>query len=125
MTNEPTSQPTNNNPHSNAGETPREIGHATATATAPEIPTTPEATTEFQDKVLEMGADTKHIAAQTDRIAAHLLDGPTDERRNAARTLLAQVEQISRTQALLIHLVEEILARLPPAPTQGEADKLQ
>ena len=122
MTNEPTSQPTNNNPHSNqtgdqaTGPTP---------APAPENQSKPKATSELQDKFLQMGADTKHIAAQTDRIAAHLLDGPTDERRNAARTLLAQVEQITRTQTLLLQRVEEILARLPPAPTQGEADKLQ
>ncbi|OZB39240.1 MAG: hypothetical protein B7X48_09845 [Acidiphilium sp. 34-60-192] len=101
------------------------MGHATARATAPEIPTTPKTTNEFQEKFLQMGSDTKHIVAQTDRIAAHLLDGPTGERRNAARTLVAQVEQIGCNQALLIHLVEQILQRLPPVQVQGDPSKLQ
>ncbi|GAA5265475.1 hypothetical protein ACOSOMT5_P1900 [Acidiphilium sp. MT5] len=122
MTNEPTSQLTNDNPPTSQTAA-RATGPTPAPATGKQ--SMPKTTSELQDKFLQMGADTKHIAAQTDRIAAHLLDGPTGAQRNAARTLLAQVEQISRNQALLIQLVEEILARLPPAPTQGEADELQ
>ena len=119
-----TNEPTNDNPPVSERAT-WATGPATARTAAPEKPSLPETTSELQDKFLEMETDTKHIVAQTDRIAAHLLDGPTGERRNAARSLLAQIEQISRNQTLLIHLAEQILARLPPAPIQGEAGKPQ
>lgn len=78
----------------------------------------------------EMCASTQHIRMQTDRIAAHVLEGQTTARRHAARTVLGQIEQILRNQALLISLVEDIRQRLPPAlaaeagahpPTEGSS----
>ena len=73
------------------------------------------------DAFNEMHQNTRHIATQTDRIAAHLLEGQTMARKDAARTLIAQVAQIARNQALIISLVEEIHQRLVPPgqATQG------
>ena len=88
-------------------------------------PTMPTTTEDIQKKFHEMGADTKHIAYQTDRIAAHLLNGPPAAHRNAAQSLMAQLDQIVRNQALLIRMVEEIFERLPQAQPVGEAAKSQ
>ena len=68
----------------------------------------------------EIHENTLHIAEQTDRIAEHLLDGQSTPRRQAARSLLAQLNQITRNQALMIDMMEEMLRRLPPMPEQGK-----
>lgn len=72
--------------------------------------------TNLEDAFQEMRTNTRHIRVQTDRMVEHVLEGQTTARRHAARTLLGQIEQILRNQALLINLVEDIHRRLPQPP---------
>jgi len=79
----------------------------------------PKSEPELKSAFTEIHQKTRHIAEQTDKIAEHLLDGQSTPRRQAARTLLAQLNQMTRNQALMIDMMEEILRRLPPMPEQG------
>lgn len=81
--------------------------------------------TNVEEAFHEMYANTRHIRTQTDRMVEHVLEGQTAARRHAARTLLGQIEQLLRNQALLINLVEDIHRRLPqPLPADTGANPL-
>jgi hypothetical protein len=55
-----------------------------------------------------------YTAKQVDRLAEQLLTGQSTSRAREARALLAQLTQITRDQALMFDMIEEILRRLPP-----------
>ena len=97
------------------------------TPTSPELAdqNPPAADRATVDAFNEMHLKTRHIATQTDRIAAHLLDGQTTASKDRARTLIAQVAQLARNQALIISLIEEIHQRLVPPgqATQGHGPR--